>query len=281
MTIDKDKMLGALYGALVGDALGVTYEFMTPESVLEATNNQPLEIVGGGPFAFDKGQGSDDTDLLKCAMRSYSPHGHKFLKDEMVFQMTKWLKTNPPDVGTTTQAAILKHATGLTPPVDEQAQGNGGIMRAMGHSLMSVNVIMAGNNAYDDTRLTHNSHTAGMYSAMYATVLRRIIDGRNTDGALHNIQDKGYAELTPSMRGHCTHTYRLALWAWRYAQDFESGMEDVILSGGDTDTNAIVAGAMLGAQFGYSNIPERWINALADHPQTLLREVLTERWKLM
>ena len=32
----------------------------------------------------------------------------------------------------------------------------------------------------------------------------------------------------------------------------------IVLSGGDADTNAAVAGAILGAKFGISQIPEEW-----------------------
>ena len=37
---------------------------------------------------------------------------------------------------------------------------------------------------------------------------------------------------------------------------------DIINAGGDTDTNGAVASAVLGARFGVSAIPERWIERL-------------------
>ena len=36
----------------------------------------------------------------------------------------------------------------------------------------------------------------------------------------------------------------------------------IVLSGGDADTNAAVAGAILGAKFGIDQIPEEWKNGL-------------------
>ena len=36
----------------------------------------------------------------------------------------------------------------------------------------------------------------------------------------------------------------------------------IVLSGGDADTNAAVAGAILGAKFGINQIPEEWKNGL-------------------
>ena len=36
----------------------------------------------------------------------------------------------------------------------------------------------------------------------------------------------------------------------------------IVLSGGDADTNAAVAGAILGAEFGINQIPEEWKDGL-------------------
>ena len=41
--------------------------------------------------------------------------------------------------------------------------------------------------------------------------------------------------------------------------DLEAGLRQVVEAGGDTDTNAAVAGAVLGARYGVSAIPERWL----------------------
>lgn len=36
----------------------------------------------------------------------------------------------------------------------------------------------------------------------------------------------------------------------------------IVLSGGDADTNAAVAGAILGAKFGIDQVPEEWKSGL-------------------
>ncbi len=41
----------------------------------------------------------------------------------------------------------------------------------------------------------------------------------------------------------------------------------IIHEGGDADTNAAVAGALLGAKFGYSNIPQRWLEGLVNRQE--------------
>ncbi len=59
-------------------------------------------------------------------------------------------------------------------------------------------------------------------------------------------------------RGFTLLTLQAALISYWRAEDFESGLAEVIEAGGDTDTNGAVAGAVLGAKFGANSIPERW-----------------------
>ena len=53
-----------------------------------------------------------------------------------------------------------------------------------------------------------------------------------------------------------------SIWALLHANNFREGLLAVIHEGGDADTNAAVAGAILGAKFGYGGIPEEWANGL-------------------
>jgi ADP-ribosyl-[dinitrogen reductase] hydrolase len=57
---------------------------------------------------------------------------------------------------------------------------------------------------------------------------------------------------------------RLALWELFHAPDFEQAIIDVVNRGGDTDTNAAVAGAMYGAWVGEEGIPPRWREAVME-----------------
>jgi len=57
---------------------------------------------------------------------------------------------------------------------------------------------------------------------------------------------------------------QVGLWALRAEGSVEDLLEAVVLEGGDTDTNAAVAGAALGARYGLEAIPERWIASLRE-----------------
>ena len=62
--------------------------------------------------------------------------------------------------------------------------------------------------------------------------------------------------------GYTLRTLGAALWAYWHATSYKEGILKIVLSGGDADTNAAVAGAILGAKFGINQIPEEWKDGL-------------------
>ena len=72
-------------------------------------------------------------------------------------------------------------------------------------------------------------------------------------------------------QGFTLFTAGIALQVAGEGRDFEEGLRHVVGLGGDTDTNAAVAGALLGAAHGVDAIPTAWLDALAE------REALRER----
>jgi ADP-ribosylglycohydrolase len=68
---------------------------------------------------------------------------------------------------------------------------------------------------------------------------------------------KTIAELELSgneLIGYCLKAFGSAVWALRYCQTFEEGMEAIVREAGDADTNGAVVGALLGAKFGFAGI---------------------------
>lgn len=56
--------------------------------------------------------------------------------------------------------------------------------------------------------------------------------------------------------------FQNALWQLLHAANLEEGVIDTVMRGGDTDTNAAIAGALLGAVYGRDAVPLQWIDAL-------------------
>ncbi|MDX2301608.1 MAG: ADP-ribosylglycohydrolase family protein [Microscillaceae bacterium] len=75
----------------------------------------------------------------------------------------------------------------------------------------------------------------------------------------------------PDSLGYTLKAMGSGLWALAYAESYEDGISQIIHEGGDADTNASVAGALLGTKFGFSSIPKPWVSGL------LRREYLEEK----
>ncbi len=62
--------------------------------------------------------------------------------------------------------------------------------------------------------------------------------------------------------GYTLKTLGAGFWALKYAASYREGILQVIGEGGDADTNAAVAGAVLGARFGFSQLPQKLVDGL-------------------
>ncbi|MFO0624774.1 MAG: ADP-ribosylglycohydrolase family protein [Polyangiales bacterium] len=62
--------------------------------------------------------------------------------------------------------------------------------------------------------------------------------------------------------GHVALALQNAFYALLHAPDLEAGVIDTVMRGGDTDTNAAIAGALLGAAHGREGVPLRWRRAV-------------------
>jgi len=62
--------------------------------------------------------------------------------------------------------------------------------------------------------------------------------------------------------GYTLKTMAAGLWAYWNASSFEDGLLAVVRAGGDADTNAAVACAILGAKYGFNAIPQEYVDGL-------------------
>jgi ADP-ribosylglycohydrolase len=81
--------------------------------------------------------------------------------------------------------------------------------------------------------------------------------------------------------GHVRDSYDIALWAAHRAKDVgpEEALVDVVRLGGDADTNAAIAGGLLGAVYG-AVWPSRWIDRLEAAGEIFdLASAINEQWE--
>jgi ADP-ribosyl-[dinitrogen reductase] hydrolase len=202
--------------------------------------------------------------------------------------MLLWEDSRPKDIGNQTRRAfgyLRGHLEALSLPEDPDAQGNGAVMRAAPHGVMAGNSGEAAENAWWEAALTHPSWEARTSSALVAALVPHLIEGDPPEEALEasfalvETRDQAGKRIREVMRplegyehnsgGWTVYTTRLALLCLLQAPDFRSGVEDVVRLGGDADTNGSVAGALLGARFGASEIPRRWLADLEGSEELL------------
>jgi ADP-ribosylglycohydrolase len=72
-------------------------------------------------------------------------------------------------------------------------------------------------------------------------------------------------ELELDKQSSIGYTYKClgsAVWALKYGENFKDAICRIVREAGDADTNAAVAGALLGAKCGYDGLPQDWLEGL-------------------
>jgi ADP-ribosyl-[dinitrogen reductase] hydrolase len=279
----RDRYRGALVGLAVGDALGATVEFMSREQILEEYGIH-REITGGGWLGLPPGEITDDTEMALCIAESLTRLG-RFDADDIANRFLAWYRSNPRDVGNATRAVLGRMDTGLS--WEEAAAetrrrlaprdaGNGSLMRCAPVALFArQDEELNRSSSASSSRVTHMNPLAVECCVVYNLVLARLLDDPTLDvletasayaesqligDALGTIPTMDRADIDAS--GYVLSTFTAACWAVHRADSFEEAVILAVNLGGDADTTGAVAGALAGARWGLSSVPQRWSDTL-------------------
>ena len=269
---------GCLLGQLCGDALGSAAEFRVVDDVRREPPEWPRHIVAshsfvpviGGPTV--PGQPTDDSEMALALARSLLTRGtfdHPVVREAY----KAWLATGPFDYGMTIRDAL----TGKFSPASE---ANGALMRVSPLGIFGARHDLndVARWAREDAAITHINPVCGDASALYAVAIAEVIrDGLPAREVYDRLVERARAmkvhktlmwavtqAATEPPRDYVTHMGHVvialhnALWQLLYATTLEDGVVETVLQGGDTDTNAAIAGALLGAVHGREAIPTQW-----------------------
>jgi len=299
----SDRAAGALLGLACGDALGRPVEFQSPQRIADdyATLR---EMVGHGTHRQPAGTVTDDTDLALCVARSLVETG-RFDPDHLGERFVAWLESGPFDVGLTTSDAINEIRDG-TPPLEagEVAwerlseggnAGNGSVMRCAPHALAFEAGGRLDRVSRASSAITHFdprcqagcavlNRTIRGYLDDEADPLARALETTEMPGelrdALDPLPDESEEEVVLGNTGYVVSTLQTTLHDALRAETAESAIVTAVNRGGDTDTLGAVTGAIAGARFGASDLPDRWVDTLqtadGDPLAADLRELATE-----
>ena len=77
------------------------------------------------------------------------------------------------------------------------------------------------------------------------------------------VQQSAYEQMDAvKKRGYVLVALQNTLYQLGRTASFEEALVNIVMQGGDTDSNAAVCGALLGAVYGESNIPKEWIEVV-------------------
>lgn len=287
--VDTDRSLGALLGLAVGDALGAPVEGL-PAAEITDRHGRLEEMVGGGRLGLRPGQGTDDTEMAICLARALIGAGGfdaRMTLDEYV----AWFRGGPVGIGRTVAGVLAQVADGV--PASDAARsrheasgglsaGNGALMRTT-----PIGIAFAGNDAglrdatLEDAALTHYDPLAGKAALLHNQVVSWTLT-RGPEAPAAELRDASWLDeriedvAVPAVGGirdvaasraaeggaFALAALSVGLTAFFTAESFEEGLVWTVSLGGDTDTNAAVAGALLGARYGAAAIPARWLDTL-------------------
>ena len=89
-----------------------------------------------------------------------------------------------------------------------------------------------------------------------------VFDALATGGSIP--EDASWLRRDQCLIGHTLLALQVGLWAAATPLAFEDALVSLVGTGGDTDTNGAIAGAVLGARQGWDAIPNRWLTTVPE-----------------
>lgn len=263
--MNKDNAIGMFMGLAVGDAAGGPLEFTSPNTGYPVT-----EMIGGGVHNLDIAETTDDTAMMVCIVDAYLSY-RRFAPGAIAQNFKQWQKHGTFgtrnycfDIGTTTADAL--NASSAKRPYGGSCaymtDSNGCIMRMAPHILVNHrNKTQAIADSVAGAIITHGTGTCVTYTAQLAAEL---FDG--TTAGNKKLLDIGADKPDGSVMG----CYASAWDSIAKTTTFEDAVVHAINKGGDADTVGAVTGMLAGRIYGYSAIPQRWLDKLVKHDELLV-----------
>ena len=248
------------------------------------------ELEDGGAFNTIAGQLTDDSEmalmLARCLIRE-----NKYDAGAVLEAYVHWFASNPFDCGATTSRALGAAQMGkdredrlnfVAQSASQDSEANGSLMRisplaVFGWSNPDKAVVWA----REDSSLTHPNPVCRESCAAFVRAITIALAGGDAAecyGAALEEASKGgeftvisTLEVAATQRpevmdinnvGSVLLAMQNAFYQLLHAESFEEALVETVRCGGDTDTNAAICGALLGAIHGRDAIPDRWLQRI-------------------
>jgi len=279
---------GALLGLVAGNQLGVPTEHLgTPEAIRKAFPNGLVDLAPP-----PKNSPYDDDAAMALLLGESLLASKGFDENDVARRWVKWMKVDGRGIGITTRRALTLIDRGKEPfeagrlanqENPGRSAGNGSVMRCIPVAL----------RYHDDpdrlirvstqqAAITHADERCTWGAAAVNLAARELLHGNIyfIDEVMHRIGDRAPRVLReaihrvprerdsdlpisrPGEAGYVVHCIEIAFWFVTHDRSLEEALMYLAQAGGDTDTNAAVAGALLGARYGEVALPPRWVDQI-------------------
>jgi ADP-ribosyl-[dinitrogen reductase] hydrolase len=286
--VQPDRVVGTVLGLALGDALGAPFEFRRREEIPDPFPAFELPWAGGR-----SGSTTDDTAMARNLVRSLTERGRLDAADLLARHLA-WFATDPPDVGNLTRRVLSGIRDGVPDAARRYVEERGPEVSATNGSVMYCAPLGAFRaprpellveEAPSLSAITHwdqRCRTACLAVTLATAALVRGADAETAVvDALAAVQHREGGEELEFLvgaagrvrridgpdRGFTLFTAGIGLQVVGEGAGFEDGVRYVVSLGGDTDTNAAVAGALLGARHGRAALPSAWLRALRERAE--------------
>ena len=281
---------GCLLGQLAGDNLGGLVEF---RSAREISRECIGELRDGGQWDILAGQPTDDSELALCLARAIVEAG-EYDVGAVLRLYHAWYRSSPFDIGNTIGRALravsaddLARGVGAATAerhANADSQANGSLMRisplgVYAHQLEPERVAEL---SRQESRITHPNLVCQEACAAFVVAISTAIGqgagpsetyARTVKWAESSCRSKEVVEALLAAAigpprsytingGWVLTALRNAFYQLTHAPDLREGVIDTVCRGGDTDTNAAIAGALLGAVYGRDAVPKQWMQMI-------------------
>ena len=292
----REKMKSGIYGYLIGDAVGVPYEFCTSEKLrrLEKIDMIPPRKFNRSHKEVKPGTWSDDGAQMLCMLASLM-ECRNFNINNLAKKLLAWyekgyMAVNQKvfDVGVQTSRSLMEYSKTKNPLTSglivRNGRGNGSLMRVFPLGLFGDHEEdKMVEYAHLQSMVTHGDIVPQVCCAFYSLWVRETAKG----GSIKEAYEKAVEKLLKLYEGKTEHLYYFTerlrpldynikgkgtgyvLDTLRSVRDVlfeQDNYKDVIINavllGNDTDTVAAIAGGIAGMHYGYDSIPEDWLRLL-------------------
>mmetsp|Transcript_36244 Transcript_36244/g.104356 ORF Transcript_36244/g.104356 Transcript_36244/m.104356 type:complete len:698 (-) Transcript_36244:24-2117(-) len=312
-----NRIKGLIWGAALGDAVGLATEFMKKSQASEAYPD-PSKLSPATRkedthrSRWVQGDWTDDTDQFVLLLDAIVAGGGILDQKRFAKSLKSWRREGFPElgdraglgIGQTVNGVLESPAYDVAPDIAADAEwrqsactaaANGAVMRcaaaALGcfwdEAVVTYNAAAGAAVTHADPRCIASSVMVALIASRALTVVDLSSPARRREEVLSALQaarhclDGGDADelerhsdvAARGLEGLCLgsggigYTYKplaAACWAFLHAGSFKDAIQAITMEAGDADSNATVAGALLGARLGFSCLPQEWLGEVPE-----------------